>query len=117
MVKEAFDSQITEFTSDMKLLIEDAKKKITKHAKNHQEPNPKLNPTLKFIETSTTNLCINPLSHTNLRIAVREGIKAQQFLIEGIKHSKISHLNSLKLKAKLNKIMYKMNIAQVKYNP
>jgi hypothetical protein len=33
IVKEAFDSQITEFTSDMKLLIEDVKEKIDGHLK------------------------------------------------------------------------------------
>ena len=33
MVKEVFDSQIMEFTSDMKILIEDAKEKIDTHIK------------------------------------------------------------------------------------
>ena len=32
-VKEAFDSQITEFTSDMKLLVEEEKEKINEHLK------------------------------------------------------------------------------------
>ena len=33
-VKEALDSQIIEFTSDIKLLIENAKDKINKHLKS-----------------------------------------------------------------------------------
>ena len=32
-IKEAFDSQITEFTLDMKLLVEDANEKIDSHIK------------------------------------------------------------------------------------
>jgi hypothetical protein len=36
-VKEAFDSQITEFTSDMKTLIEDAKEKLDEHFKATEE--------------------------------------------------------------------------------
>ena len=36
-VKEAFDSQVTEFTSDMKLLVEDAKEKISEHLKTTED--------------------------------------------------------------------------------
>ena len=36
-VKEALDSQITESTSDMKLLIEDAREKINEHIKTFED--------------------------------------------------------------------------------
>ena len=36
-VKEAFDSQITEFTSDMKMLVEDARNKLDDHFKATEE--------------------------------------------------------------------------------
>ena len=36
-VKEALDSQITESTSDMKLLIEDAREKINEHIKTSED--------------------------------------------------------------------------------
>jgi hypothetical protein len=37
-IRDAFESQVTEFTSDMKLLIEDAKEKIDTHLKNITPP-------------------------------------------------------------------------------
>ena len=41
---------------------------------------------------------INPPPHANPKLAAREGIKACQFALTGIKESAISHLNNLQLK-------------------
>lgn len=104
-VRSAFDSQITEFMSDMQLLIEDVKSKIDTHLKDalkplsqgtatlptptpslplpkevtQTQPNPR--PMLTNAATSYTSVLINPLSHANPRLVAREGIKARQFLL------------------------------------
>jgi hypothetical protein len=36
-IREALDSQMTEFTSDMKLLIEDTREKLEEHVKKAEE--------------------------------------------------------------------------------
>jgi hypothetical protein len=36
---------------------------------------------------------INPPPHANLRIAAKEGIKARQILLDGIKESEINHMD------------------------
>ena len=113
MVKEAFKSQIMEFTSDMKILIEDPKEKIDAHIKASEEKMIQImttNLTLPISQTkpptnSYASMLINPPAHANQRVAAREGIKARQFAIEGIKNSKFSHLDSAQLKTKLNKLL------------
>ena len=104
-VRSAFDSQITEFMSDMQLLIEDVKSKIDTHLKDALKPwsqgtatlptptlslplpkevtqtQPNSRPTLTNAATSYTSVLINPPSHANPRLAAREGIKARQFLL------------------------------------
>ena len=121
-VKEAFDSQITEFTSDMKILIEDAKEKIDAHIKASEEKMIQItttNPTLPISQTklptnSYASVLINPPAHANPRVAAREGIKARQFAIEGIKNSKFSHLDSVQLKTELNKLLTDIGIPEGK---
>ena len=89
-VKEAFDSQITEFTSDMKTLIEDAKEKINEHLKISEERMTQAmsNTTAQVKQTQANTFAlvlVNPPPHANPKIAAREGIKARQYLLEGIK--------------------------------
>ena len=68
VVKEAFDSQMTEFTSDMKALIEDAKEKIDVHLRIKPEliplpPSPLLPSTplpSSAAATPTPSLSYNP---------------------------------------------------------
>ena len=112
-VKEAFDSQITEFTSDMQMLIQDAKEKIDIHIKATEERLTQLGtpttppgdqPAPTPHSRSYASVLVNPPAHANPRIAAREGIKARQFAVEGIKNSKFSHLDNIQLKAELNKI-------------
>lgn len=114
-VKEAFDSQITEFTSDMKMLIEDAKEKLDEHFKNTEERlsqvinNSAAQIKLEQAPTSSTYATIltNPPPHANPRIAAREGIKARQFLLEGLADTKFSHtdVTVFQLKTELNNIL------------
>jgi hypothetical protein len=46
---------------------------------------------------------ISPPAHANPEVAAREGIKARQFMIQGLKDSKLSHLDTIQLKAEFNK--------------
>ena len=95
MVKEAFDSQMTEFSTDMKSLIEDAKDKINNHIKetegrltkamDNAVPQPRTN------QTSYASVLNTPPPHADPRIAAKEGIKARQFLLEGLASMKFSH--------------------------
>ena len=108
----ALDSQLTEMTSDMKILVEDAKANISVHCKAAEErlasirPPPPPHPSTQTRNTSTyASVLVNPPAHANPRVAAREGIKARQFMLEGIKSSKFSHLDLLQLKAELNKIL------------
>ena len=113
-VKEALDNQIMEFASDIKLLIEDAKDKISHHLKTTEdhtaeEATTTLNPHKQITMTDASAL-INPPAHANPKIAAREGIKARQFLIEGVENSKLAHLDNIQLKTKLNKILSELEL-------
>jgi hypothetical protein len=119
-VKDAFDSQITEFTSDMKMLVEHVNEKIDNHlqvaleqitkateasvarqAANVQPPQPM--PTASQANTYASAL-INPPAHVNPKLAAKEGIKARQFLLQGLKETKYGKFDTQKLKAELNRI-------------
>ena len=108
-VRAAFNSQIMEFTSDMKLLVEDVNSKIEDHLRITMEKlaraSSSINSQAHRTDSDTTyaSALIKPPPHVNPRIAAREGIKACQFLLMGIKESAYGQLNSQKLKAKLNK--------------
>ena len=114
-VKEAFESQITEYTSDMKTLIEDAKDKLDKHFKategrltqliDKAAAQPQGPPQRHAQLNSYASALTNPPPHANPRIAAKEGIKARQFLLEGLINTKFSHTDVLQLKTELNTIL------------
>ena len=110
----ALDSQMTEFTFDMKTLIEDAKEKISIHAKvteEHLNSIPTPPPTQPTHQAASyASILVNPPAHANPRVAAKEGIKARQFLIEGMKNSKFSHLDTLQLKALLNNLISELGL-------
>jgi hypothetical protein len=117
-LRAALDSQMTEFTSDMRILVEDAKDKIDGHIKASEErllniplPAPtQINQQATTTTATYASKLVSPPAHANPRIAAKEGIKARQFLIEGIRNSKFSHLDTLKLKAELNKILTELDM-------
>ena len=117
-LREALDSQLTELSSDMKMLIGDAKEKIDEHVKAAEERLSAVVAALpahsKQPATSYASVLVNPPAHANPRVAAREGIRARQFLIEGIKNSKFSHLDTLQLKTELNKILSDLDFKQGK---
>ena len=117
-LREALDSQLTELTSDMKILIEDAKEKIDEHVKATEERLTDLAATLpahlKQPVNSYASVLVNAPAHANPRVAAREGIKARQFLIEGIRNSKLSHLDTIQLKTELNKFLSDLDCGQGK---
>ena len=97
------------------------KKKIEDHIKKAEErlgslPNP-TTPTSaqpKMLASSYTSVLINPPAYTNPRAAAREGIKGRQFLIEGLKNSKFSHMDSVQLKTELKKILLDIGLTSGK---
>ena len=105
----ALNAQMKEFTSDMKTLIEDAKERMNDNAKLIEERIAKIPaPTqahLKAQSNTYASILVNPPAHANPRVAAREGIRARQFLLEGIKNSKFFHLDNLQLKVELNKFL------------
>jgi hypothetical protein len=125
-VKNAFDSQITEFTSDMKLLIEDVNTKIDNHLKDAisqftiaTEKAATQAENTNRITQGTPNqryssALINPPPNVNPRLAAREGIKARQFVLLGIQESPVALLDNEKLKAKINKITKELGLTEGK---
>ena len=63
---------------------------------------------------SYASVLINPPAHANTGVAAREGIKARQFAIKGIKNLKFSHLDFLQLKTELKKILTDIGIPEGK---
>ena len=132
-VKEAIDHQTNELASNMKLLIEDIKEKLTNHIKTtkdhiskiitmtitpltQQQPSSTPTPTTTATTTTSTttttyaSALINPPPHANPKITAKEGIKARQFLNEGTKNSRLTNLNALQTKSELNKIITDLGI-------
>ena len=120
-VRSALDSQLTEFTMDMKLLVEDVNNKIGDHLKATLDKIEKA--TSKIITSAPTavshgpgtvgqsatttttyaSALIRPPPNVDPRLVAREGIKARQFLLTGIKESRLGQHDTQELKAELNK--------------
>jgi hypothetical protein len=119
IVKEAFDSQITEFTSDMKMLIEDAKEKIDGHLKETEGRFTQITENaaaqVKQTQPNTyASILNNPPPHANPRIAAKEGIKARQFLLEGLSTTKFSHTDVFQIKTEINNILGSLGLTNGK---
>ena len=110
ILKEAFDTQIKELTSDMAMLIEDAKEKLNSHFKETEGRLTQLadKAATQSKQTHTTTYAAvanNPPPHANPRITAKEGIKARQFLLEGLINTKYSHTDVFQLKTEFNKVL------------
>ena len=115
-IRSAFESQITEFTSDMKMLADDVRTKIDEHQKEAltqlTQATAKATASIlvapRAAQASQANTyasaLINPPPNDNPKLAAREGIRAHQFLITGIKGSAFGQYNMQQLKAELNKM-------------
>jgi hypothetical protein len=95
-IQEAFDIQITELTADMATLIDEAKGKLGEHFKETEERLSKIMDRVDSQPRQTqqgtyASAINNPPPHVNPRIAAKEGIKARQFLLEGLINTKFSH--------------------------
>jgi hypothetical protein len=115
ILKEAFNTQITELTSDMASLIEDAKERLNEHfldtegrlaqlidkaaSQNRQNP-----------PATYASATVNPPPHANPRVAAKKGIKARQFLVEGIADTKFSHTDMFQLKTEINKFLTELGL-------
>jgi hypothetical protein len=120
-VKNAFDSQINEFASDMKSLVDDVQTKIDEHVKAAMDqlakapvgapasastpfvPGSQSNPAGHGPASTYAAALINPPPHVNPKLAAREGVRARQFVLKGIKESGLGQHDSQQLKAELNK--------------
>jgi hypothetical protein len=113
-LREALDSQMTEFTSDFKLLVEDAKEKLDEHVKVTEKRLANLAaPSLvqsRPVTGTYASALFNPPAHANPKVAAREGIKARQFMVLGLNESKLSHLDTFHLKAEINKFLPELGL-------
>ena len=129
-VKSAFDSQITEFTSDMKQLVEDVNIKIDiqlqaaliQITKASESAVPTPVTAERVAQTTHTyrptnsyaSALINPPTHVNPKLAAREGIRARQFVLLGIKETQYGQHDTQKLKMALNKILREVGMTEGK---
>jgi hypothetical protein len=115
ILKDAFDTQITELTSDMATLIENAKEKLDLHFKDTEDRLSQLIDKVAAQPRQThpatyASAIANPPPHVNPRVAAKEGIKARQFLMEGIANTKFSHTDPAQLKSEINKIIGELGL-------
>jgi len=113
-VRDAVTSQLSELTSDVKLLIDDAKQKIDEHIQTKSaEIGNNAATTLAqpaYPTRSYANALISPPPHANPRLAAREGIRARQIMLEGAEGSKVSQLNGIELKKELERILENLGL-------
>jgi hypothetical protein len=119
----AFDRQITEFTADMKLLVEDANEKIARHIKESTEQIAKVTAMVQPPANTQTNApgrtnyasaLINPPPHINPKLAAKEGIKARQFLLTGLQDTAYGQYDTQKLKTLINKMTRDLGLEEGK---
>ena len=125
ILREAFNNQITELTSDMASLIEGAKEKLDEQFKETEErltllvdkaiTQPTTKQTQTFQPNSYATIVNNPPPHVNPRVAAKEGIKSRQFLLEGLIDTKFSHTDVFQLKTEFNKILEELGSQTEKY--
>ena len=124
-IRDAFDSQITEFTSDMQLLVQDVSAKVDVHmAIAMKEFTQNLKATTaaagKFAAGRSDNggnatrsyaaALFNPPAHANPRLAAREGIKVRQFVLTGLKEARAERRDLRVLKADVNKALNDLKV-------
>ena len=117
ILQDSFNTQISELTSDMATLIKDAKEQlqeqfIVNEARLTQlidkaAVQPRTNPTGTYAAAAS-----NPPPHANPRVAAKEGIKARQFLLEGLTNTKFSHTDTTQLKAEFNTILGTLGLSE-----
>ena len=130
-IREAFNSHLTEHTSDMQMLVDDVNTKIDSHLKealekltkatadlsNSVPANPAGTAAGTGLTTTTMTYAtalISPPPHANPRLAAKESIKARQFLLLGIKESAFGQLDPQQLKAEFNKQLKNLNVNEGK---
>jgi hypothetical protein len=120
-IRSAFDNHVTEFTTDMKLLVEDVNTKITDHLKTAMGQLEKAaekgyratavsTPPAQASTNTYAAALVNPLLNVNPKLAAKEGIKARQFLLTGIKESPFGQYDTQRLKAEFNRIARELGL-------
>lgn len=129
IVRSAFDSQITEFTADMQLLVEDVNTKIDDHLKDaltqwkqaltepmahpsteQSRPSQTATTTTHANRHSYASTLINPPAHVNPKLAAREGVRARQFVFDGAKEVGGERWDTKELKDAMNDELQKMGV-------
>jgi len=112
VIRDAVLFQLNELTIDVKSLIEDTKEKIDEHVTKRSSElhnNVPTQPTQP--QRSYVNALITPPPHADPKLAAREGIRARQFMLEGVREdSKVSHLNAMQLKSEFNRILSNLRL-------
>ena len=128
-IRIAFDSQITELASDMKILVEDTGVKVDqrikdsfeqviKDLKQAQTPpgfGTQTNTTARNASGAYPHPCasalVNPPPNVNPVLAAKEGIRARQFLMVGPKDSALDIHDTQKMRADLNKTAKELGLS------
>jgi hypothetical protein len=123
IIRDAVNTQLSELTTDMRLLINDAKEQIDIHVKEKIEElgnNAIANtPSTPVITTnklySYAEALIKPPPHANPKLAAREGIRARQFMFDGLDADiKYGGLNNIQLKKELNNLLIELGATKTK---
>jgi len=114
IVRDAVTTQLNELTADVKLLVNDVKEKIDDHMKSFP-PASNVNTADKSHHQpprgprTYANVLVSPPPHANPKLAAREGIRARQFMLEGLEGSpKVSQMSAPQLKAEFNRILERL---------
>lgn len=105
-IKSAATVELNELANDIRELITDAKEQITAHAKHVTSS--AIPPRDAFLPRSPTyaETLVAPPPHADPRLAAREGIKARQFVLEGMDTlERIAQLSNVQLKEELNSVL------------
>ena len=104
-VKEKIDQKLEESTKEMEKYTNNLSRIVTKlesaatHTTNQPNATAGATPTYNGVKTYAQTL-VSPPPHANPKLAAREGIRARQFMLEGvIRESKMGEMNNTQLKS------------------
>ncbi len=115
-VKEKIDQKLVESTKEMEKYTNNLSRIVTKlesaatHTTNQPNATAGATPTYNGVKTYAQTL-VSPPSHANPKLAAREGIRARQFMLEGvIRESKMGEMNNTQLKSEFERILREAGI-------
>ena len=136
-IRKTVNTQLTAITEDLQILTSDVREKIDQKMEESSkeldkytdnlgrlitklestahvvsQPNTTNNTTLARDGTRTyAQATVSPPAHANPKLAAREGIRARQFMLEGVdRESKIGGMNNSQLKSEFERILRETGI-------